>query len=137
MSDEKSKQLKLTDELERHEDFWQNKKDDSHGINLSVSIAINAIRQAVLSAIVEDDEGNSDERLIDELHSDAHVMLRKSWEAWLRYSGCKEKNCSVDEYRRWILRSHDAVHRGGEFAKRAQDFHAGFVSENRESTRKF
>lgn len=53
---EKYKLEKLTDELKKHEDFWHNKKDDSYGINLSVSIAINAVRQAVLSAIVEDAE---------------------------------------------------------------------------------
>lgn len=62
MDNEKSKLLKLTDELEKHEDFWLNKKDDSHGINLSVSIAINAIRQAVLAAIVEDDEAQSENK---------------------------------------------------------------------------
>ena len=52
---ETSKLLKITDELELHENFWRDKEDDTYGINLSVAMAINSVRQAVLSAIVEGD----------------------------------------------------------------------------------
>ncbi len=48
--------LAIADELEKSEAFWMEKKDDSYGINLSVAMSINAVRQAVLSAIVEDSE---------------------------------------------------------------------------------
>lgn len=50
---EEGKILKITDELEKQEEFWMDKTDDSYGINLSVAMSINAIRQAILAAVVE------------------------------------------------------------------------------------
>jgi hypothetical protein len=50
---ESDRLMRIADELTRHEDFWRDKPDDSYGINLSVCMSINAIRQAVLSAVVE------------------------------------------------------------------------------------
>jgi len=45
--------MRIADELGRHENWWRDKPEDSYGINLSVCMSINAIRQAVLSAVVE------------------------------------------------------------------------------------
>jgi hypothetical protein len=53
---EKDTLLKITDELERHENFWRAKQDDTCGINLAVCLAINGVRQAVLKAICEDED---------------------------------------------------------------------------------
>jgi len=62
---ETSKLLKITDELERHENFWRDKEDDTYGINLSVAMAINSVRRAVLSAIVEEDELSSHNTVVE------------------------------------------------------------------------
>lgn len=53
---ETGKLLKIADELEKTENFWRDKKDDSYGINLAVCIAVNQIRQAILKSIVEESE---------------------------------------------------------------------------------
>lgn len=50
---ETEKLFKIADELEKTENFWRDKKDDSYGINLSVCMAVNQIRQAILKSIVE------------------------------------------------------------------------------------
>lgn len=51
---EYDKLLRIAEELEKTENFWRDKEDDSYGINLAVCMAVNQVRLAVLSAIVED-----------------------------------------------------------------------------------
>lgn len=50
--------IKLTDELEAHANFWMNRKDDSQGVNSAASTAISAVRQALIDALMSDNESN-------------------------------------------------------------------------------
>lgn len=52
---------KITDELEKQENFWRDKEDDTYGVNLAVCMAINSIRQSILSVIAEE----ADKELIE------------------------------------------------------------------------
>ena len=63
---------------------------------------------------------------------DMTCLVRKSYEAWLKYSGFCEDSCPFEaDYQYWLAMKPHLVGQGT-MALRVLDFHAGFLSANTE-----
>lgn len=65
---------------------------------------------------------------------DMPCLVRRSWRAWLEFSGHDENTCPFEgDYKFWLSLDTLKIAVGSE-ASRVQTFHAGFLAANRENS---